>query len=151
MFTTLSIWIIMRQLKGSFMCHLNIINYHLETWQQFGVVFHVYLQITITLKTITESNTSWIMNWISYLPAPWANWMNIDQFNCVNLINSKSEMCGVCLCKTRFLRSFAIGNTGADEAILLLSQKQLKQGATGRREDGRRLDCEPVFIYCCFV
>ena len=33
-----------------------------------------------------------------------------------NLMNSRSELFGKCTCKTRFLRLYAVGNAGADEA-----------------------------------
>ena len=39
-----------------------------------------------------------------------------DKERSKNLINSKSELFGVCSCKARFLRFCAVGNAGADEA-----------------------------------
>ena len=38
-----------------------------------------------------------------------------DSERCKALINNKSELFGVCTCKTRFLRLCAVGNAGADE------------------------------------
>ena len=46
-----------------------------------------------------------------------------DKERCKTLINSKSELFGVCSCKMRFLRLCAIGNAGADEATMVVSRK----------------------------
>ena len=39
-----------------------------------------------------------------------------DKERSKTLINSKSELFGVCSCKARFLRFCVVGNAGADEA-----------------------------------
>ena len=39
-----------------------------------------------------------------------------DSVRYKTLINSKSELLGVCSCKVRFLRFCAVGNEGDDEA-----------------------------------